>query len=144
KIATGKIIPLKREYTKLKLEEILKIPIEKRGELYCWDFEKERAIKGFPDWESINGTLDKAKHTANEIILKYELRGVPLTLELFKNSFTRPTGTNNFRDYFTQELERRKNLLSNNTYRGYKATISKIVKFKPNLTLGGINYKFLV
>lgn len=67
-LAIGKTIPLKKEYQKLNAEEIRKIPINERYDLYCWDKVKERAIKGFGSMETINLHLDSEKKRANDII----------------------------------------------------------------------------
>lgn len=143
KISTGKFIPLKKEYRKLSLSQVIDLHPTQHDDLYCWDTSQERAIKGAPNWEMVNNYLDSEKDRANKILLKYELMNKPVTLDLFKNAMTKPSGNNNFELYFTDQLEKRKHLIANDTYRGYKATISKIVKYKPNLSLSDIDYKFL-
>ncbi|MBA3681021.1 MAG: site-specific integrase [Bacteroidetes bacterium] len=143
KISTGKLIPLRKEYSKLTIQEIEKIPIEKREEMYYWDFQKERATKGFSSWENLNNHLDKEKVRANDIVSKFEDRGRHLTLELFKNAFSKISATDNFKEYFTVQLEQRKHLISKETYKGYKSVITKVDNFKPNVTIGNIDYRFL-
>lgn len=143
KISTGKSIPLKKEYSKLTNKQIEEVPLEKREELYYWDFQKEKALKGFNGWDSLNNFLDREKVRANDILLKFELRNKHITLDLFKNAFAKIEATDNFKEYFTAELEKRRHLISNETYKGYKSVITKVDNFKPNITLGGIDYRFL-
>lgn len=143
KISTGKNVPLKKEFNKLTKEKLESLSITEREKMYYWDYAKERVIKGFPGWENLNNYLDKERVRANDILLKFELRGKHITLDNFKNAFNRPTATDKFKEYFSQELTKRKNLLSHNTFRGYEAVISKLCNFKPNVTLGDIDYRFL-
>lgn len=144
KISTGKYISLKKEFSKLSLDEIINTDPRTKDQLYNWDFSKERAIKGTGNWESINNYLDKEKARANEIILKLQMLDENVTLDAFKTAFLKPEGTNNFKEYFTDEIDnKRKHLLAEQTHRGYKALISKIEKFKPNLSLAHLDYKFL-
>lgn len=143
KISTGKCIAVKKEFQKLNNESIELLTPEKREAIYCWDKLKERAIKGDASWEAINDFLDSEKYRAKQVLLKFELLNRPITLELFKQAFLKPNATDNFNEYCLLELEKRKSQLSDGTYRGIKGQISKINKFKPNLTLGDIDYKFL-
>lgn len=143
KISTGKFIPLKKEFMRLLPSKIEELSPEEKDNLYCWDASQERAIKGTPNWQYINDYLDSEKARANKILLKFELMNKTVTVDLFRNAFTKPSGTNNFEGYFTDQLEKRKHLIANDTYRGYKAVISKVVKFRPNLSLSDIDYKFL-
>jgi integrase len=144
KISTGKYVPLKKEYQKLSKEQIQTLLIENKENLYYWDTQKERATKGAGNSEGINYYLDTERAKASQILLKYELLDRPISIQLFKNSYLKPNGSNNLFDYFTHELEtNRKHLIANNTYKGYKSVIGKINKFKPNLMLADIDYKFL-
>jgi integrase len=143
KISTGKCIAVKKEFQKLSNEAIELLSPEKRETIYGWDKLKERAIKGDPNWEAINDFLDSEKYRAKQVVLKFELLNRPITLELFKQAFLKPNATDNFNEYCLLELEKRRSQLSDGTYKGIKGQISKINKFKPNLTLGDIDYKFL-
>ncbi|MCW3077328.1 MAG: hypothetical protein JWO32_1937 [Bacteroidetes bacterium] len=143
KLSTGKNVSLKKEYQKLTKEFIETLPPVKREELYCWDSQKERTIKGCQNWEGINDYLDSEKFRAKQIIIKFELLNRPITLEHFKQAYLKPHASDNFNDYCLKELEKRKHELTEGTYRGIKGQISKINKFKPSLTLGDIDYKFL-
>ncbi|MBL7911680.1 MAG: site-specific integrase [Bacteroidia bacterium] len=144
-ISTGQNIPLRKEYrNKLDKAFIQSLSSEKLEDYYFWDRSKERATKGDFSWEKINHHLDNEKTKANDIVLKYELMKKPLTLTVFKSAFSKNKGTDKFYEYFTEEFKSRKNLIANETYKGYMAVIRKINKFKPNLSLADIDYKFLV
>src|ERR1700740_2208270 len=143
RINTGKSVSLKKEYQNLSPEQLKEISIIKKEELYYWDTVKERTIKGSENWQKINDYLDEKKARANRVLLNLELMNVPITIDSFKNAFLKPKGLKIFKEYFLKELEERKHLIANDTYRGHKATITKVDKFKPNLTLADINYKFL-
>ena len=49
--------------------------------------------------------LDSEKKRANDIILKHDLMGKPITLEAFKQQFCKPSGNKLFSEYFIDELE---------------------------------------
>ena len=142
-ISTGKSISIKKEFTKLTKEEISLLALEHREKIYSWDLQKERAIKGAENWEGINNYLDNEKNRANQILFKYELMNKPITLQLFKSSFLKPQSTDRFKEYFLKELEKGKHQIAQGTYKRKKATITKTDKFRSNLTLGDIDYKFL-
>lgn len=143
KISTGKSVSLKREFQKLTNEAIESLTPEKRETIYCWDKAKERVVKGDANWETINDYLDSEKFRAKQVLLKFELLNRPITLESFKQSFLKPNATDKFNEYFLAELEKRRSQLSEGTYKGIKGQISKISKFKSNLTIGDVDYKFL-
>lgn len=143
-VSTGQYIPLKREFKNMSLEEIKNLPKAKREELYCWDHKGEKVIKGAQGWETLNLQLEVQRAKANQILLKYQVMGKPITLDSFKNAYLRPEGADSFKEYFKHELQKRKHLLSSSTYKGYMAAINKLESFRPNLTLADIDYKLLI
>jgi len=144
KISTDKYVALKKEFRKLTKQDVELLSAEEREDLYCWDKSAERAIKGEKSYESINDFLDGEKYRAKQILIKFELLNKPVTLELFKHAFIKANATDKFLEYFNAEVENRKQEFAAGTYRGIKGQISKTSNFKPNLTLGDIDYKFLV
>ncbi len=143
KISTGKYVSLKKEYQNLAIDKFNALKPIKREDLYYWDCSKERAIKGTDNWEKINEYLDDKKAQSNKVLLNFELMNVPISINAFKNAFIKPEGLKLFKEYFLKELKDRKHLIAPDTYRGHQATITKIDKYKPNLTLAEIDYKFL-
>jgi len=144
RINTGKYIALKRQFRKLTEDEIKQLPLAKKEDLYCWDTARERASKEAENREPVNSYLDNEKAKINQIISKFEMLNKPLTVQEFKHAYLKPTGTNKFYEYFMNELGKRRHLLSKGTYIGYTTTVSKLSKFRPNLTLADIDYKFLI
>ena len=145
KLSIKKNIPLKKEFAHLKTDEIVKLETHLRNELFCWDASKERATKETPNYEKLNHFLDSEKKRANDIILKYDLMNKPITIELFKQAFCKPTGNKLFAEYFMEEFDfRRTNKWSAETIKSYKSIVTKIQDFKPNLCLNDIIHKFLV
>ncbi|HXB41549.1 MAG TPA: phage integrase SAM-like domain-containing protein [Bacteroidia bacterium] len=143
RLNTGKFIPLKKQYRKFNSDQLKESEIKRKEDLYCWDVNRERATNQAENHNSVNLHLDNEKTKINQIILKFEMLNKPLTIQSFKNAYLRPNGANTFYEYFNHELEKRKHLLSLGTFIGYSTTVSKINKFKPNLTLADIDYKFL-
>lgn len=145
KISLKKSIPIRKEFSHLKTEEIVKLEASIRNDMFCWDSEKQRAIAQAPNADKINKYLDAEKKRANDLILKYELMGRPLTTEVFKKQFSRHIGDQTFAEYFLEEFEeRRSNKWSEETLKSYKSIVTKIQQFSPNLTLNGVSHKFLV
>jgi hypothetical protein len=94
--------------------------------MFCWDTNTERAIKQAPNYEKINRFLDAEKKRANDIILKYDLMGKPLTVEVFKKLFSRQAGSQRFADYFLNEFETQSTL-----------TLDKVTKYISEFRLVG-------
>jgi len=143
KYATGKYIPLKRESKNLSPEEIIKLCPEERDKLYYWDTDKQRATKGCHNSEKINHFLATHEKKAGDIILKYELLNKPLTLEGFKGEFFKESSSSYFLQYFTKEIDRRKDSLSPFTVKNYTSIVNKIDGFRKNVLLSDIDHKFL-
>lgn len=145
KISIKKNIPIKKEYAHLSIDEIIKLETHIRNDLYCWDESKERATSSAPNWDKLNHFMDSEKKRANDIILKYDLMSKPLTTEVFRQLFCKPTGNKSFSEYFMEEFDyRRQNKWSAETIKSYKSIVTKIQQFKPKLTLNDIDHKFLV
>lgn len=145
KISLKKSIPIRKDFAHLKTEEIARLEASVRNDMFCWDQEKQRATSQCPNYEKINKFLDAEKKRANDLILKYELMGRPLTSDVFKKQFNRHIGTQTFSEYFLEEFkDRRSNKWSEETLKSYKSIVTKIQQFSPNLTLNGVNHKFLV
>ena len=141
KISIGKSVPLKPEYKNLSHQELMAMTAEARKTVYAWNENLERLM---PAAHPTNRVLDKEKARAIAVVEKFELMGRPITIELFQNAFCKPSGSNSFCEYFEKEvLEKRKSVLSAGTLKNFSTTISKIDKFRPNLTLADITYKFL-
>lgn len=143
KMSTNKNAPLKKEFNHLTQSEILAFSRDVRDDLYHWDKKLQRLTKNAPNADKINKYLDGEKKRANDIILKHELLNQPLTLESFVGEFAKISGNKLFADYFLAEFNKREGRWSKETLRSYKSIVTKIQQFRPNLTLAGINYKFL-
>lgn len=145
KISLKKNVPIRKDFSHLKHDEIIKLEPSLRNEIFCWDQERQRVTSQCPNAEKINKFLDAEKKRANDLILKYELMGRPLTTDVFKKQFSRDTGNQTFAEYFLEEFaDRRANKWSEETLRSYRSIVTKIQQFCPNLTLNGVNHKFLV
>jgi len=143
-VSTGKYIPLKKEHKGLTINQLKSLSNKQRQELYCWDNKNEKALKGALGWERINLQLEMERARANQILLKYEVMNRPLTIQAFQSEYLRIDGTNAFREYFEKEvIEKRKNTVAWATIKNYCSTINKVCKFRSNLTLSSIDYKFL-
>jgi integrase/recombinase XerD len=145
KRATEKFIPLKKEFSHLTRSQIINLPQEKREELYCWDATKQRAIKGANNAERINFYLTSEEKRANDIILDHQIQSKNLSIEIFKRKYFKPTGTQTFKEYFTNEIDTvRENTLKENSKKVFRTVISHVDELKPNASLADIDYKFLV
>lgn len=141
KISIGKSVLLKKEYQGLSVKSLLQIPLSDRKRYYCWDENLERVT---PLRDPLNNILDKEKARAISIIEKFELMEQPLSVDSFLAAYTRPKGNNNFKEYFQREvIEKRKNTMARDTIKNFNSTINKVWKFRPNITLADITYKFL-
>lgn len=144
KISLHKRIPIRKEFRKLKPEEIGKFEASIRNDMFCWDSEKERATNQAPSYDKINQFLDAEKKRANDIVLKYQLINKPLTLEIFKKLFSKEVGNKSFSQYFTEEFNNQSSRWAAETLKSYKSIVTKIQKFRPNLTLNDVDHRFLL
>jgi len=144
KISLHKRIPVKKEFAKLKPQEIGSLAPELRNDMFCWDFKAERAIKPAPNSDKINQFLDAEKKRANDLILKYQLIGKPLTVDIFKKLFCKEAGNLLFSEYFIAEFKNQSSRWADETLRSYKSIVTKIQKFRPSLTLNDIDHRFLM
>lgn len=143
KISLHKRIPIRKEFAKLKPKEIAKYEPSIRNDMFCWDSHKERATTS-PNSARINAFLDAEVKRANDLILKYQLIGKPLTVEIFKKLFCKEAGNFSFSEYFLEEFKNQSDRWAEETLRSYKAVVTKIQKFRPNLTLNDIDHRFLL
>lgn len=144
KISLRKRIPIRKEFKKLKPEEIAKFESSVRNDMFCWDSKKERATNQAPSYDKINQFIDAEKKRANDIVLKYQLIGKPLTVDIFKKLFSKEAGNKLFNEYFIEEFNNQSSRWASETLRSYKSIVSKIQKFKPSLTLNDIDHRFLM
>lgn len=140
---TGKCTFLKKEYSLISAADFKSMPLEKKKEIFNWDFAKERVTKGCKGWELINVYLDAEKAKINQILARFEIMNKPITINSFKTAYLKPNGSHLFYEYCFEELKRRKNKMSNGTYLLYESVLNKIRAFRPNLALVDIDYKFL-
>jgi len=144
KISLHKRIPIRKEFAKLKPEEIAKYEPSLRNDMFCWDSQRERATSHSPNSARINQFLDGEIKRANDLILKYQLIGKPLTVEVFKKLFCKEAGNFSFSEYFLDEFNNQSDRWAEETLRSYKAVVTKIQKFRPSLTLNDIDHRFLL
>lgn len=144
-LSMGKTIPLKKEFQNLQVDEIKKISTDQRYDLYCWDKEKERSVRGFGSMEKFNFFLDDERKRANDILFDLHKRE-RLTPENFKKEFLKLNNTPlTFLEYSQNELNKsRSEQFRYDTKRSYKSIIVKLDSFKPGIKLTDITYKFLI
>ena len=144
-LATGKSIPLKKEFKDLSPNSIKQLTTKERYPLYYWDKQKERATKGFGSMESMNLFMDDERKRANDIL--YELnKKNRLNPENFKNEFlqTEKVCKITFLEYCLNEIKKsRSEQFAGETKRSYKSIITKLNDYKPNIVVSDITYKFL-
>jgi len=144
-LATGKSVPIKKEFRNLSNDSIKQLTTKERYKIYCWDKEKERPTKGFGSVESMNLFIDDERKRANDIL--YELnKKDKLNPENFKREFLKTEQGKNipFLEYCLNEIKNsRSEQFAEETKRSYKSVITKLNDYKPNIVLSDITYKFL-
>ncbi len=144
RLTTGKYAPLQKWAKKFTTDYLLGKEPQKRETFYCWNKEKERIIGAGKEGDLINLFLDNEKKKANDIIIKHELLSRPLSIQSFQDQFLKPKGHFTFLQYFETELKKNKKFsITAGTLKTYLTVASKVDKYKPNLTLSDIDYKFL-
>ena len=87
KISLHKRKPIRKEFAKLKPQETANYEPSINNDMFCWDTQKERATSHSPNSARINQFFDGEIKSANDLILKYQFIGKPLTVEIFKKIF---------------------------------------------------------
>jgi integrase len=82
--------------------------------------------------DAYNLIIRKSVSKANEILIDYRLRDLPLDIDIFRKEYLSDLNKNNFVEYFRQKSQERwnKGLISDNTYKQEKTTLKKLQAFQ--------------
>jgi site-specific recombinase XerD len=145
---------LRKDYTKKDgtIPIYLRVTLARKQKYYSlnystpfelWDDDKCRVKKAHKNNHNINLTIDNALKKAQDIFFNYNIEGRKLSFENFEKEFREISyNKNSFFDYAQRKKESLKHF-SQGTLKSYKSYISKLKKFREELSFGDIDMKFI-
>jgi len=105
-------------------------------------------VKGdYPLYIKINRILETIKGRANNVIADLPMNKEEITFENFEKYFLDKNNNNNKMDFYAfmqTFIDQKKNIYKPGVIKMYKGEMSKMKKFKPEVTFGDVNYNFLI
>lgn len=90
-----------------------------------------------------NLIIEKKMADINTVEINYRLQGRKITLENLIEELNNPTARIDFIQFWTDEMERQKELLAKGTYKQQKSTLSKVKNFKNPMLFYEINTELI-
>ena len=111
----------------------LSVPIK------MFDKSRQRVSVKFELHQDYNLIIEKFLSQLNTIEINYRLSNLVLDIERLTNEVLNPTSWICFIKFWTEELERQKEMLKSGTYRQQKSSLSKLKEYKETLYFYEIN-----
>jgi len=111
----------------------IRIPTGISVEETKWDAENQRIKGSSQDVKDDNLILRNIRSQINNIFVSYRLSERRITKELFLKEFNSNSKFSDMWAFMEDEIEKRKGILANNTYRAHKSTVKKFKAILPNL-----------
>lgn len=111
-----------------------------------WDEKKARVKISHFEGDKLNLLLLNYQNKADTIIYEYTVNNRELNFDIFEREFFNIDVNKNksFYDFIKSEIINLKGKLSDETLRYYKGDMTKLQKFKSDLSFADIDYKFLL
>jgi len=145
---------LRKDFNKvdLTIPIYLRITISRKQRYYSlhcsvlpeyWDIDKLRVKKAFKDSSNINLIIDKSFNKANQIFFNFNIDGRKLSFESFEKEFKEISYNKDSFFEFTQRKIETLTHFAFGTIKAYKCYVSKLMKFRKELTFNDIDLIFL-
>jgi len=95
-----------------------------------FDQKKQRVKPGHPFAKDFNLLIEKRLADINKIEVNYRLASKTLDLDLLILELTNPTATSDFITFWSEEMERQKDLIGSETFRQQMTMLNKTKRFK--------------
>ncbi len=121
----------------------VKVPTKAETELIHYDYKREVIKLSDPDHERLNLLIAKAKATANNILIKYNLMEKDLSPDLFRKEYKNPTQFYDFYKFMESAIVERKGLVDEKTIIQNYTILNKLREFKKTLIFSELTPDFL-
>ncbi len=112
--------------------------------LSYWNESKKEVKPNYPNQEKINLVIINARNRAEKIIFDYVLNNKSLTFVDFEREYFAPVFKNNsFYEYIEYSIKETTGILAKETIKTHKTQLSKLMKFRPQLSFGEVSNHFL-
>ncbi len=108
-----------------------------------WEPEAGSVLGRGHEAKEKNLLINNVKRKITEIAVKYRLEDKKLTAETLMREYEVPTYSVSFLDFYSNELNKRKGLLSANTLEKHTVTIKKLREFKNDILFCELDVDFL-
>jgi site-specific recombinase XerD len=110
-----------------------------------WDIQKRKVTTNCADYKDYNLIIDQSLAKANKLFVDYHLMEKELTPAQFMDEYTGAANRNDFIGFMQSELERRLrlDLISKNTYKGQRSTLSKLKQYKRLIMFSDLTPEFI-
>jgi len=110
--------------------ERVRVPLSISVPVQYFDPVKQRVKPGYCFAKDCNLLIEKKLSDINTIEVNYRLQGKHLNYAEFFDNLEKPTSRIDFIQFWTNEMERQKEILKTGTYRQQMTQLSKLKKFK--------------
>jgi len=108
-----------------------------------WNAQKEQVLNNYSLYFEHFQRLEFIKNQINELLTKEVLLKTNYSIDIFKKHIFNNNEIIFFKDVILNEIEKRKNQNSYNTYRSQKSHLNKILLFKKDLKINYIDKDFI-
>ncbi|MBU0765676.1 MAG: site-specific integrase [Bacteroidetes bacterium] len=109
----------------------------------AWDYEKERPKPNCPNYSLVCAFVQKMRNKADESLLKLQLENKQITFTSFLRIFSESREDVCFYAFSRKEIELMKGKVAECTIRNYNAELTKLDRFRKEMTLRDFTYDFL-
>jgi integrase/recombinase XerD len=108
----------------------IRFPLDLSVPAQFFDVKKQRIKQNYPYSKDYNLIIEKKLADINKIEVSYRLSNKKLDLESLISELTNPTARMDFIKFWTDEMERQKDLISADTFRQQMTMLNKTKNFK--------------
>lgn len=119
------------------------IPLNLSSSMVNFDDKKQRLKNSHPYCKDYNLVIEKKLADINTIEVNYRLSNKVLTLDLLMEELNNPTARIDFIKFWSDEMDRQKEILKPGTYRQQITMLNKVKKYKEPLYFYEINETYI-
>ncbi len=106
-----------------------------------WDDTRKKVKRSCKNYKAYNLLIQKSVATANDILIKWNLKGKSLNSIQFKREYNNYSNSNDFCSWMDDQIKERElsKAIVNNTAKNHRTACNRLREYTPNLTFTEIN-----
>lgn len=112
-----------------------------------WDYNLKKIKNSYSNSQKLNSILNDYLYKINQFVIDCSLKNFAIELkdieDLFLKNKVIPKDKGSFSEYIIEIVERHKHSIAHSTYLLYKSELSKLKKFKTNISFSDLTHNFL-